>query len=307
MDMADTERMRPAELRGELRTHESMRRHTSWRVGGPADKTYTPADLEDLCLFLQRLPSDEPLLFVGLGSNLLVRDGGIRGTVIFTHPALKRMELVQRAGVEELYVEAGIASPKAARFAAIHGYEGAEFLAGIPGTLGGALAMNAGCYGKETWEAVSQVLTLDRAGRRWQRKPDEFRISYRSVQPIQPREEYFAAAWLRLSPGDGERSRLRMKELLQRRISTQPLEQPNAGSVFRNPTNDFAARLIESCGLKGLRIGGAMVSRKHANFIVNTGDARAEDIEQMIARVQETVARECGVELEREIRIVGED
>ena len=306
MDMAETERMRPADLRGELRMHESMRRHTSWRVGGPADRTYTPADIEDLCLFLQRLPADEPLLFVGLGSNLLVRDGGIRGTVIFTHPALKTMELVQRNGAAELYVESGIASPKAARFAAMHGYEGAEFLAGIPGTLGGALAMNAGCYGKETWEVVSQVLMLGRDGRLQQRNPDEFRISYRSVQPAQPCEEYFAAAWLRLNPGDGERSRLRMKELLQKRISTQPLQQPNAGSVFRNPPNEFAARLIESCGLKGFRIGGAVISEKHANFIVNTGEASAQDIEQLITHAQETVARECRVELEREVRIVGE-
>lgn len=306
MDMAETERMKSADLRGELRTHESMRRHTSWRVGGPVDRAYTPADLDDLCHFLQHLPAEEPLLFVGLGSNLLVRDGGIRGTVVFTHPALQRMELVRRDGTGEFYVEAGIASPKAARFAAMHGYEGAEFLAGIPGTIGGALAMNAGCYGKETWEVVSRVLTIDRNGRRWERQPEDFRIAYRSVQPIQPREEYYAAAWLRLLPGDGERSRLRMKDLLQKRISTQPLQQPNAGSVFRNPPGDYAARLIESCGLKGFRMGGAVVSRKHANFIVNTGEAQSRDIEHLIAYVQETVVRECDVDLEREVRIVGD-
>jgi UDP-N-acetylmuramate dehydrogenase len=306
MDMAETDRMKSAVLRGELRFNEPMRRHTSWRVGGPADRCYTPADLADLCEFLRDRPANEPLLFVGLGSNLLVRDGGIRGTVVFTHPALKRLDLVREDGVELIYVECGIASPKAARFAALHGYEGAEFLAGIPGTVGGALAMNAGCYGRETWEVVSRVLTVDARGQRHERRPADFRIGYRSVQPIVPREEYFAAAWLRLMPGDGERSRLRMKELLQKRISTQPLEQPNAGSVFRNPPGDYAARLIESCGLKGFRIGGAKVSPKHANFIVNVDRASARDIEELVTRVQETVARKCSVALEREVRIVGE-
>jgi UDP-N-acetylmuramate dehydrogenase len=307
MDMSDTDRMKPAVLRGELRENEPMRRHTSWRVGGPADRCYTPADLDDLCMFLQRHPVGDPLLFVGLGSNLLVRDAGLRGTVVLTHPALKRLERVGREGEEAIYVEAGIASPKAARFSAMHGFEGAEFLAGIPGTIGGALAMNAGCYGRETWDVVSRVLTVDSQGRCRERQPGDFRIGYRSVQSSHAGEEYFAAAWLRLTPGDGDRSRLRMKELLQKRIATQPLERPNAGSVFRNPPGDYAARLIESCGLKGLRIGGAVVSEKHANFIVNTGDATARDIEELISHVQGTVARDCGVQLEREVRIVGED
>jgi UDP-N-acetylmuramate dehydrogenase len=265
-----------------------------------------PADLEDLCAFLRSLPESEPLLFVGLGSNLLVRDRGLRGTVIFTHAALKRLDLQQRDGAQTIYTEAGVAAPKVARFAAMHGFEGAEFLAGIPGTVGGALAMNAGCYGTETWEVVARVLTVNRRGERHERLPGEFRIGYRSVQATAAGEEFFAAAWLRLRPGDGERSRWLIKELLQRRIDSQPLEQPNAGSVFRNPPGDHAARLIESCGLKGMTVGGAVVSPKHANFIVNAGGARARDIETLIARVQETVLRERGVTLEREVRIVGE-
>lgn len=306
MFMAEIRSLETAALRGVLRLNEPMSRHTSWRVGGPADRAYTPADLEDLCAFVRFLPRAEPILFVGLGSNLLVRDAGLRGTVIFTHPSLKTLELTRRDGTAAIYAEAGVAAPKVARFAAVHGFEGAEFLAGIPGTVGGALAMNAGCYGAETWEIVAQVLTLSRDGERHERAPRDFQVGYRSVRALAAHEEFFVAAWLRLHPGDGERSRQRIKELLQRRIDTQPLEQPNAGSVFRNPPGDHAARLIESCGLKGLSEGGAMVSPKHANFIVNSGGARARDIETLIARVQETVRRERGVELEREVRIVGE-
>jgi UDP-N-acetylmuramate dehydrogenase len=303
MYMAEIDRLVHAGLRGTLRAREPMRKRTSWRVGGPADRAYVPADLEDLCDFLRALPPQEPVYFVGLGSNLLVRDRGIRGTVVLTHAALNRLEM-NASG--EIYCEAGVAAPKVARFAAVHGLQGAEFLAGIPGTVGGALAMNAGCYGSETWEKVARVLTVDRHGEKHERAPEGFSVGYRSIAPKEPRDEYFAAAWLRLERGDGERSRLRIRELLQKRIASQPLEQPNAGSVFRNPPGDHAARLIESCGLKGLRVGGAMVSPKHANFIVNAGDASAADIERLIETVREVVERETGVRLHREVLIVGE-
>jgi UDP-N-acetylmuramate dehydrogenase len=306
MDMAELDNIEAGGLRGRLTRDEPMRRHVSWRAGGQADQAYTPADLDDLRVFLQRLPPDEPVLFVGLGSNLLVRDGGLRGTVVFTHNALKRFSLEERAGLAEIYAEAGVASPKVARFAAVHDLEGAEFLAGIPGTVGGALAMNAGCYGAETWEVVTRVRTIDRAGRLQIREPQEFAIGYRHVVPLAATEEYFVAAWFRFAKGDGEGARRRIKELLAKRIATQPLAEPNAGSVFRNPPDGYAARLIESCGLKGHRIGGAQVSVLHANFIVNAGDASARDIESLIALVQETVARKTGVHLEREVRIVGE-
>jgi UDP-N-acetylmuramate dehydrogenase len=304
MDMAESKAFAPGLLKGQLRVSEPMRKHTSWRVGGPAERAYFPSGLDDLCAFLRTVPPSEPLLFVGLGSNLLVRDGGVRGTVVFLHGALKELSLNAADG--ELYAEAGVPSPKVARFAAIHGFEGAEFFAGIPGTVGGALAMNAGCYGSETWDIVERVLTVDRRGEKHVRARDEFRVAYRSVTPVAPREEFFAAGWLRLLRGEGERSRQRIKELLQRRIASQPLEVPNAGSVFRNPSGDYAARLIESCGLKGATVGGAMVSPKHANFIVNTGRATAHDIETLMLQVQKTVHEKCGVELEREVRIVGE-
>ena len=290
-------------LRGQLKQNEPMSRHVSWRCGGTADRFYVPADQDDLSAFLRQLPPDEPLLFVGLGSNLLVRDGGWRGTVVMTHAAHLRPRMDQGL----VYADAGVASPKVARFAALQDLEGAEFLAGVPGCVGGALAMNAGCYGGETWDIVERVATIDRAGKVVLRGRGEFDIAYRHCVPQPPREEWFAAAWFRLQRGDGDTSRGVIKELLARRIATQPLSLPNAGSVFRNPPQDHAARLIESCGLKGFGRGGARVSEKHANFIVNPrGAARASDIEWLIQHIQRMVYQMKGVLLQTEVRIVGE-
>ncbi len=301
-------------LRGNLERDVAMSGHTSWRVGGPADRVYQPADLEDLCAFLKTVPDGEPLYFIGLGSNLLVRDGGVRGTVIHLHAALKELRLEDRGQIPNadisrfglVYAEAGVASPKLPRFAADNDLYGVEFLAGIPGTLGGALAMNAGCYGHETWEYVTQVLTVDRRGTLRKRTPREYRVAYRHVESDAGLEEWFAAAWFMLPRGDGATARLEIKRLLERRMATQPLDLPNAGSVFRNPPGDHAARLIESCGLKGQRLGGAQVSEKHANFIVNLGGASAGDIETLIETVRDTVKARTGVELIREVRILGE-
>ena len=293
-------------LRGELRRDASLARYTSWRCGGPADRLYLPADREDLAAFVATLAVDEPLTVVGLGSNLLVRDGGVRGTTIVIHAALDRLELTTEG---EIRAEAGVASPKVARFAALHERAGAEFLAGIPGTVGGALAMNAGCYGSETWQFVRRVEVLARDGRFELRGPDAYRIGYRSTRLADGSEPdgMFTAAWFAFPAGNGEQARLRIKELLQRRIASQPLNLPNAGSVFRNPEGDHAARLIEACGLKGFAIGGARVSEKHANFIVNPdGAAKAADIEQLIAHVRATVQARFGIDLEPEVRILGE-
>jgi UDP-N-acetylmuramate dehydrogenase len=306
MDMAEPEKIRRGTLRGRLTHDEPMCRHVSWRAGGKADHAYLPADLDDLCAFMATVDRDEPVYFVGLGSNLLVRDGGLRGTVVFTHGALRSLTLEGETADAEIYAEAGVASPKVARFAAVHDLEGGEFLAGIPGTVGGALAMNAGCYGSETWDVVTRVRTIDRDGRLWVRDPGEYSIGYRHVAPFDERREHFVAAWFRFVHGSGQQSRQTIKELLAKRIASQPLSEPNAGSVFRNPAGDHAARLIESCGLKGRRIGGAEISRKHANFIVNKGDASAADIEQLISLVRRTVNLETGVNLEPEIRIVGD-
>lgn len=288
-------------LRGVIKDHEPMARHTSWRTGGPADRYYEPADLADLCEFLQQTPASEPVMFVGLGSNLLVRDGGIRGTVIMTSGLLNEITLLEPGLVR---VEAGVACAKVARFCARQGLVGVEFLAGIPGTMGGALAMNAGAFGGETWPHVVAVETIDRGGARHQRMPEEYDISYRHVRG--PAGEWFVAAHLRLQPGDTEASTAHIKSLLEKRSATQPIGLPSCGSVFRNPPGDHAARLIEVSGLKGTRIGGAIVSEKHANFIINTGTATAADIEALIEKVAAEVEQRHGIRLVKEVHIVGE-
>ena len=288
-------------LRGNLLLDEPMSRHTSWRIGGPADRYYQPADIDDLAQFLQQLPEGEPIFWLGLGSNLLVRDGGIRGTVIATSGVVNGLQQINEYSIR---AEAGVACAKVARFSARAGLTGAEFLAGIPGTMGGALAMNAGAFGGETWDIVTSVETLDQKGQRHKRSPDEYIITYRHVSG--PANEWFVAAELQLTKGDVEVGQARIKELLARRSDTQPTQQPNAGSVFRNPENDFAARLIEACGLKGTCQGTACVSEKHANFIVNKGGASAADVETLIERVASTVEEQQGVSLKREVHIVGE-
>jgi UDP-N-acetylmuramate dehydrogenase len=289
------------QLRGESLLNQSLSEYTSWRVGGLADRLYLPADKDDLLNFLRTLPPEEPLFWLGLGSNVLVRDGGIRGTVICTKNRLKGMSLIDE---ETIYVEAGVPCALVARFGAEQGLNGAEFLAGIPGTFGGALAMNAGAFGGETWPLVETVWTTDRFGNVRQRRNSEFKVGYRSVKG--PDNEWFLAAELKLVLGDTGQSRERIKSLLAQRAASQPISQPSCGSVFRNPVGDHAARLIESCGLKGHRIGGACVSEKHANFIVNLGGATAQEIETLIFRVRDEVNKQRGVSLEPEVRIVGE-
>jgi UDP-N-acetylmuramate dehydrogenase len=320
MNMSEQQQISAHGLRGELRSDESMARHVSWRAGGRVRRTYAPADLDDMALFLRGLPDSEPVYVVGLGSNLLVRDGGLNGTVIFTHWALRGLSVLRSdENGGEIRVQAGVACPKVARTAAINNLAGAEFLAGIPGTIGGALAMNAGCYGGETWNLVAQVETIDRAGTLNVRTPQHYTIGYRSVElrshqmssmnggfAYESGQEWFVAATFRMSHGDGEQSRATIKALLAQRIAAQPLGMPNAGSVFRNPPGDHAARLIEACGLKGRSIGGASISAKHSNFIVNNGGASAADIEALIELAQHTVHQQFGVNLEREVRVVGE-
>jgi UDP-N-acetylmuramate dehydrogenase len=289
-------------LRGNLLLDEPMSKHTSWRIGGPAQRYYQPADADDLALFLSQLPADEPLYWLGLGSNLLVRDGGIRGTVIATSGVVNGLSQLDERTVR---AESGVACAKVARFSARAGLAGAEFLAGIPGTMGGALAMNAGAFGGETWQVVTAVETLDRSGQRHRRTPQDFEIGYRHV--LVPAGEWFLAAELQLAPGaDPETLQARIKELLARRSDLQPTQLPNAGSVFRNPQGDYAARLIEACGLKGECEGAACVSDKHANFIINTGGATAADVESLIQRVARVVAEQQGVQLQTEVRVIGE-
>lgn len=287
-------------LRGELSLDEPLARHTSWRVGGPARRLYRPADAADLAEFLRRLDPDEPLLWLGLGSNLLVADEGFPGTVIETQGCLQDLAEVGELGIR---AQAGASCAKVARFAARRGLVGIEFLAGIPGTMGGALAMNAGAWGGETWPHVARVLTIDRRGEVRVRIPADYSIGYREVTG--PEGEWFLEAELGLAAGDTQAATARIRDLLDRRGRTQPTGLPSCGSVFRNPTGDHAARLIESAGLKGTRIGGAQVSEKHANFIINTGSARAADIDRLIALVRDRVAEASGVHLVTEVKRVG--
>ena len=286
--------------RGELRRDEPMSRHVSWRAGGNAELFFIPASVEDLQAFLRELDADMPIFWLGVGSNLLVRDGGLRGVVISATGILRNLERIDaylvRAG-------SGVPCTQLARQCIRWGLGPSEFFAGIPGTVGGALTMNAGAHGGETWERVESVRTIDRTGEIHLRSPAEYSVGYRSVTG--PSNEWFLEATFRFEPGVTA-SMDAMKQMLERRKATQPLGLPSCGSVFRNPPGDHAARLIEAAGLKGYRIGGAEVSPKHANFIINTGDATATDIEELIEHVRQTVIEQHGVELKHEVRIVGE-
>lgn len=289
-------------MRGQWQFDEPLARYTTWRVGGPARRLYRPADAEDLCDCLRQLDPNEPLLWLGLGSNLLIDDAGFNGTVILTLGTLTQLE---QRGATRLYVEAGVSSAKLARFAARHNLTGSEFLAGIPGTIGGALAMNAGAWGGETWTLVQRVWTVDRQGQIRERPATDYQPAYREVQG--PAGEWFVAAELELTPGDGQASQAQIRELLARRAATQPIGQASGGSVFRNPPGDHAARLIDALGLKGTRSGGAEVSDKHANFIINRGTATAADIIHLIAHIQQQVAQATGILLVPEVRRVTGD
>ena len=288
-------------MQSQLFENEPLARYTSWRVGGKADRVFIAESLSELQAFLQSRDNAEPIVFIGLGSNLLVRDGGVRGTVIVMHQALSEL----RVDGQYIYAEAGVTCGKLARFCANNSKDGAEFMAGIPGTVGGALAMNAGCYGSETWDIVHQVLTIDRSGITHVRNASEFIATYRHIKaPVE--DEWFLGAWFKLEIGDANESLKKIKNLLATRLASQPLNLPSAGSTFRNPKGDFAARLIEASGLKGFQIGGAQVSPKHANFIVNVGECTAMDIELLIKHIQDTVLKKLGVALQQEIKVIGE-
>lgn len=279
---------------------EPMSKHTSWRVGGPADLFCKPSTRGELEAFLAGVPVELPVYWVGLGSNLLVRDGGIRGAVIATGGLAKELD---RQDDVRVRVGAGLTCMRLARQCVRWQLGPAAFFAGIPGTVGGALAMNAGAFGGETWRNVDSVDTIDRSGKVRTRARAEFDIGYRSVRG--PSGEWFLAGTFRFEH-DAATTMTTLKAMLGRRSETQPLGVPSCGSVFRNPPGQFAGDLIERAGLKGARIGGAVISSKHANFIVNTGNATAEDIENLIAKARAEVARQFGVQLEPEVRVLGE-
>jgi len=294
--------------------NEPMSKHTSWRAGGLAKRYVQSASLTSLASFIASLPDNEELLWLGLGSNTLIRDGGFNGTVIATQGVMTQLELIDETTV---YAGAGVASAKLARFCAKHDLCGADFFAGIPGLLGGALAMNAGAFGGETWPLVTEVETLNRRGEINIRQADEFEYSYRSVKGLN--DEWFVSATFKLTKklkagcsGDGqaaagiENNTVDIKQLLAKRAVSQPTGVASCGSVFRNPEGLYAAQLIENCGLKNKRIGGAVISQKHANFIINDKNASAQDIEMLIELIQQEVKQKHNIELQTEVRIIGD-
>ena len=291
-----------SDVRGQLLRNEPLSQYTSWRTGGPADILFIPADLDDLSRFMKQLPKELPLTWLGLGSNTLVRDRGIEGAVVITQGALANMA---QLSPDIIRAEAGVSAAQLARYSARLGTTGLEFMAGIPGTVGGALAMNAGCFGGETWRFVKAVETINRNGEIKIRPAEEFKVAYRHV--TRNHDEWFVAGHFMLKPGDKEQSLNQIRELLEKRNQSQPTGTANCGSVFRNPPNNYAGHLIESCGLKGTNLGGALVSPKHANFIINENGATSNDIEKLIKQVRGVVEEKTGVELIPEVHIIGRE
>lgn len=288
--------------RGQLLKAEPLCQYTSWRTGGPADFLYIPADLDDLSQFMKHLPKQIPMTWLGLGSNTLVRDRGIEGVVVITQGALST---ISQLSPNLIRAEAGVSAAQLARHSARLGSAGLEFMAGIPGTVGGALAMNAGCFGGETWRFVKAVETINRHGEIKIRPAEDFQVGYRHVSRHD--DEWFVAGHFMVTPGDKETSLNQIREMLEKRNSSQPTGTANCGSVFRNPPNHFAGRLIEDCGLKGTNLGGAQVSTKHANFIINENSATSTDIEALIKQVRGIVKEKTGVALVPEVCIIGRE
>ena len=284
-------------LRGRLSHDEPMSRHTHWRVGGPAQLFFAPADRADLAGFLRALDPSLPVHYIGLGSNLLVRDEGIGGAVVALGRGFREL---RRHGSREVEAGAGTPCTMLAKACSSWGLGPADFFAGIPGTVGGALAMNAGAFGGETWDNLRSVETVGRGGVEQVRSRDEYQPGYRRLAG--PSKECFLLARFCFEP---VRQAGRMLSLMAERRRRQPLNMPSCGSVFRNPPGGFAGELIEQAGLKGLRRGQAEVSPKHANFILNRGGATAADIECLIRAVQARVREKSGVTLQPEVRILG--
>jgi UDP-N-acetylmuramate dehydrogenase len=283
-----------------LRRMEPMARHTSWRVGGVADLFFEPESVDELVAFLGALPASSPVTWIGLGSNLLVRDGGIRGAVLCMNRLPKVFTELSQGRV---HCSAALPCATLAKRAARAGLGPAAFFAGIPGSLGGALAMNAGAFGGETWDSVVTVETIDRTGIVRQRDKSEFTVEYRSARGVDG-EWFLGATFAFAEARSGEAEQIRT--LLRERAEKQPLGLPSAGSVFQNPANGHAGELIERVGLKGLSRGGAVIADKHANFIINTGSATAADIEGLIEDVRDRVKEATGIDLKLEVRIIGE-
>ncbi len=306
-------------LDGRFLNKESLSSYTTWRVGGPADQIYMPATIEGIGEFLKTIPVEMPIFWIGRGSNLLVRDGGIRGVVIALTEGVDRIDTVD-SGV--IRAEAGASLSRLSSFVRKKGSRALDFLSGIPGSVGGALAMNAGAFGAEIWDYVAGVEVMNRSGNTLYRSAGDYRTGYRAVALRNGggsgSEEWFVAAFIHNSDGEDDSKPTtsksehsvngaeRLRDQLSMRNSSQPMAMNSCGSVFMNPPGDFAGRLIEQSELKGFCIGGACVSEQHANFIVHSGDATAVDIEKLINHVFDVVKQRHGIALRSEVRIVGD-
>lgn len=300
-------------MRGILKLNEPLAPHTSWHIGGLADKYFRPADTEDLAAFLKtEVKENEPITWLGLGSNVLIADSGIRGVLIHTlaqtgSSAIRVSESETNKDKMLIWVDAGVTCAKLAKYCAKAGLLGGEFFAGIPGTVGGALAMNAGAWGGETWRLIKQVEVINRLGERTFRFPEEYTIGYRTAKKInKDSEEWFVTGCFEFERGDPEIATQKIKALLQERTAKQPIGVFSCGSVFKNPEGDHAGRLIEASQLKGFTIGGAQISPKHANFILNLGTAKAQDVLALIKHIQTVIFKEHQIHLEPEVKVLGD-
>lgn len=281
----------------------SLKKLNSWHIGGNAERFFKPNNLSELKQYLQHLPIDVPITWLGLGSNMLIRDQGVMGSVILTRD-LKELTLLKDGSV---YAMAGVSCAKFARFCVKHGFCDAAFFAGIPGTIGGALAMNAGAFGGQTWENVAGVELINRQGQIVNSKPDDFVIEYRHIQgkTFELHDYGFIGATFTFSVNQAKNEDDAIKKLLRQRGDSQPIGSFSCGSVFKNPQGDYAARLIEASGLKGHRIGNVGISDKHANFILNYGQGCSQEIESLMSLIEKTVLQDSGILLEPEVRIIG--
>jgi len=288
-------------IKGEFHQNHPLAIYTSWQIGGPAEYFYHPTDLSDLATFLKNWKL-EPVVLLGAGTNVLIRDGGIKGVVIYLRGSLNEL-----SGLDDFTIraEAGVSCSRLVQQCVHLNFIDAAFLAGIPGTIGGALAMNAGAFGDTIWNHVIAVETINRKGEIKNRAATEFTPSYRKVVGL-AQDEWFVAGHLQFASDNEAEAQKRVREIIQKRQETQPINQASCGSVFRNPPNDYAARLIENCGLKGMQVGGAKISEKHANFIINEGDAKATDVEKLLQIIIATVEQKHNIILQPEVLILGE-
>lgn len=289
-------------LPSKFRVDEPMQRHTSFRIGGPADVLVLPETAVELITVIKEVRNRQiPLTILGNGSNVLVKDQGIRGVVVKIGNVLRKMECLG----EVVQAEAGVSLAAVSNYAAKNQLTGLEFAVGIPGSLGGAVFMNAGAYDGEMKNVVKTITVLTQAGEIKELTCDDLHFGYRH-SCVQDDGSVIIAVTMELKQGSQDDINAKMADFTNRRVTKQPLELPNAGSMFKRPEGYFAGTLIEEAGLKGYTVGGAQVSRKHAGFIVNVGDATAQDVLQLIKNVQDKVYDYAGVKLEPEVRVFGE-